>query len=613
MSKEKPIAVFMSGITHEVKTMEEKIRFFSDCLDLLVEAQNFPLCRVGVNARILCHILNQLANSDSLFRFSYLNEINKYYGEFLSPTTTLNKKFQTQLEVVLSELNKIDLDKAYDKKKRATYDSSKLKVALKEAIKELDEKYFKVVLDILTTAIFCKEDLYQHDHIEAIETCANEIITEFHAIGYDKTSIKKIFDEVIKSNFRDFKALTPSQVYQIPVPKELYKLQRELTYAKYKNRVQKYLKERGLKNQFEDLVNLHYQKQRERTYVFKVSPLWMESDRDFVYSNVRFSKDLKSKYVNKKTRFDFVKYFDCKDEVTFCEVSVFSGFEKEALMKASNSVREALNFLDYHIAYNDYRREKRPRVDFTRYVVVDNPTVLTGRNLLMRVHKNDLTYFKYLEDLEKLKHHPTVEKYLQVDKVFFEAFTEQSEYNAISELWRYCESLFTDEGKTPDKMIEKLISYRLSKANFHHLLGLQKMLYSYNYAILHDKKEKVELAYGIPYDEFRTKVYLKMDVEQYVKQWVKKNQHPAIRRQKMYINEFNVTQRNSKLKEYYFRILKTANIQRNLYQHNNVMIDQLRSIWNEETVRLVETVRWFIIEDLKKNPGIDKIESLFDI
>jgi hypothetical protein len=90
-------------------------------------------------------VLNQLVNSDSLFRFGYLSEINKHYGEFLSPTATINKQFQTPLESVLSAFTEIDDKKAYDRKNRVTFDSSKLKFALSDAIREMDANYFRVV------------------------------------------------------------------------------------------------------------------------------------------------------------------------------------------------------------------------------------------------------------------------------------------------------------------------------------------------------------------------------------------------------------------------------------------------------------------------------------
>lgn len=606
---------FMSSITHDSIIQQDKINYFVDCLNLITESVGFPFFAQRLNIRILCNSLKEILNSTSSSKYIYLNHYYSHYKEHLSQKNVLNKKYAELIRKLNNQFEIFIKKKPWDKNNKAsnTYSSIELGNALEEITQKLNEKYFDTIIDELKLAIFCREDLFQHTHISIIEECSMSIIAELYNIGYTKDKIKNIFKEAIANRYERFNDLYQSQVLKIPVPPEIYSQQSEISFIKYKNRVKKYVKESSLENQFNNLKYLFYQSQRNRKYLFKIKNLRIKAESEIDYNGLIFSSDCSKRYVKDDSRASFKKFFEHDGTLAFCEVEIFNGNEVTALQQAISKIQEGIDFVYYHVSNDKVKRINKPYLDLSEYVEVDKTTTLTKRYGSSLVTTFDVEYLEQVKPLEKIRDNKVISEYLKLDKIFIGAYASESDFAATSELWRYCESLFDDStGITPAEMIKMLIDYYLKKRNVHHYTGLQRMLLAYTNSLLHSAESKIKEV-GLTFQQLNAMCHKRWPVKDYIKVFNKLIHHPLINNKKEELFNLRPGKVNQELKNHFALVLKSLNYQRNLHQHSNISIESLKNIWFEESLLFVETLRIYIINDLKDKPNINKLENLFKV
>lgn len=609
IQKSKPIH-FLNGITHDIENIQDKINYFVDCLELFSNSHSFPLSPINLDSRLLCLSLYKLITSDSAKKYGYIYHYYYHYQHLLIPNTHINKPFSDLLEKLNNDLKDFERKQPW-KIRNSGYDPTQLRNSLENVNSEFEHNYFKHVIKELKKAIFCTEHIYRHKHIEIIEECTKIIIVEFCSIGYKMDKIKHIFDEAITNTYENIDSLRGSPIYEIPVPEEIFKLQKTISFTKYKNKVKKYLKASNLESQFNNLMFIHRQAQHQRDFIFRIDDLSIESDRPFVYDGIVFSRSLKEKYVTEKTNSLFNEFFNHRSACSFCEVSVVTGSDDSSLRLAIRKVNEALNYLQYHNVYCQGGHIKLPRLYLSNYIRNGLTRSKVGHNTLMHIRNRDFEHFKDISELEPLKKFPIVNHYFKLDKIFFEAFSAENDFNATSQLWRYCEALFeANTNKKADDLIQILVNYYTSKSGFHIFIGVDQMISSWVYSYLHSSDEQFKVL-EMERDTFVNMAYSKLTITERVKQWSEIINHPLINKCKKEAVKLSDEEVKKEINNHYYKILKSANIQRNLFQHSNITIDELKNIWHEQLVIFVGTLRTFLIQDLKKNPTINKIEDLF--
>lgn len=600
---------FMSSINHPSIIQRDKINYFVDCLNLITETVGFPFFAQRINIRILCNTLLDILNTTSSSKYLYLYHYYSNYKNHISYKHPLNHPYTALIEKLEKQFEDFVQKKPWDKSCK-DYLPNELEKVLVEITRNLNENYFDTIINELKSAIFCKEDLFEHNHILVIEECTKSIIAELYNIGYAKDKIKNIFFEAINNNYENFGGLFKSQILKIPVPPEMYSLQTKISYTKYKNKVRKYVKESSLENQFNNLKYLFYQSQRNRKYLFKIKNLRINSNSEILYNGVLFSRNPSAKYLKKDSLARFKKFFTNDSTCSFCEVEIFNGNEVTAIQQAISKIQEGIDFVYYHVSNDKVKRINKPYLDLSEYVEVDKSTTLITRYGSSLVTTFDVDYLEQLKPLEEIKGSQVVAEYLKLDRIFIGAYALESDYTASSELWRYCESLFDDStGIKPEEMIKTLINYYLKKRNVHLYTGLQSMLFEYTNVLLHSHESKIN-ELGLTFQQLNAMCNKKWQIKDYVKEFNKIIKHPLINSKKEEL--FNMKEGKVKegLERHFTLILKSLNYQRNLYQHSNISIETLKNIWFEESLLFIETLRIHIINDLKLNPKIDKLESL---
>ena len=597
---------YINDIKHDSAILQGKINYFVDCLDLLTHSLSFPLCSIKLDAKLLCKAFKQILDSSNNKKYENINHYYFHYKKLLDPESIINEKYKLLLGPLNDELQILESLPHNDKKK---FDSTNLSLILDKLLAELESSYLLTVLHELKTAVFCAEDIDQHNHKFVIEECSKIIIAEFYNIGFTKDRIQKIFSAAITYKYENFNDLTPSQIREVPVPPEIYVLQKTKSSTVYKNLVKKHLKSSNLETQFNNVFYIFNQAQRDRKFVFKIRNLAISAGEQLEYNGVVFSNSFKEKYASGKGRKAFKDFFNIEQSTAFCEISIRSGYLIDALQKATIIVQDCLNFIHNELGFSSDDGLRKPYLDISEYVLIDLITSLNKRYDALRYDSSDNKYLEYIFELEYLKSNKTVNNYLKVDKIFFQATSSLDRPYSVSEMWRYCEALFDVESES-HKMIQRLINYYCAKAPYHIYIGVQQMIYLFEGRYHHGGDEKIA-SLGLDRNKFWELTTKKTNIGDYVNEFNAIIRHPIINNLKATADSLSPEVSFKTIKEHYYKILKGANINRNLYQHSNVVIDEIVNLWYDQFEMFVGSLRHFIIKDLKSNPTIDKVEDLF--
>lgn len=590
----------ISGITHDTPHIEEKIRFFADSIDLLSKSLNTPFANKNINSKILVKIIYNLLTCPNGMRRKYIEHHYENYKILLSPTEDyfvkkfypdLFKKLNQELQQYLSNKN---------------YDTTTLSQSLKEIIDVLDANYLEKVVEELILVVLCKESLDKHDHKNIIECCTNVIISEYSSIGYSSNEIMEVFDSAIKHNLEQIDEMYRNEIYQIPVPKEIFLLKKDLTLTKYKNKVKKHLKQSNLKVQFQNIVYLYNQAAHQRSFIFKIQNAQLAKDKEgkelfFEYNGVRFESSFFDKYIKKDTRKGYKNYLKRNENYIFAEVEVFSGNQTQALEMAIRKVKEALNYLNYnlHLDINFKNKSTKAYLDLSEYASINVFWSFITRKFIIPIKRMSVDAMQEIKALEDNKSNPVFANYLNLDKVFFEAMNATSNAYMISDLWRYTESLF-DGFQKPDEIIDRVLSYHSSKSLHLKNYGLFQRCHFFLYQYLHNQKFE-ELGYTR--DQWWQMLNGLNLMDETINPLEAVIKHPLIKSLFERVHSIPIDEMQKAINDHYHLILRNCNIQRNLFQHSNFIIEEMEMVWLNELIYFMIGLRSHIIKDLINNPG----------
>ncbi len=590
---------FISSVTYPDKTIQDKINYFVDCIELMCPSISYPLCPINLDAKLLCIGLQKLVLSRNAKRIKYVKHYFDNYKKLIDVDDLIIKKYYIEqfkkLNQELKTISRLKVD--------ANHDFTNLLNILSEINTELSESYFENVIKELSTAVLCKENLSKHNHRGIIEHCANIIVVEFSWIGYSKNDVRTAFQTAIMHRADSIDDIDKSNVYKIPVPQDVYQ-HREETYTKYKNRVKKYLKSSTLPDQFKNLVYIFNQSQHKKKFVFKIRNIRIyENETKLEFNNTLFSRSIQEKYVKKNTRKLYKDYFKVEANCMFCETEIFSGNNTDALQKAIVQVNESLNFINANIG----EKTRRAYLDLSEYIVIDSSSASKTKKSAISINKFDLKNLNHLSELEKLNNNPSVSQYLKIDKIYFEAFTSEIDPFAVSSLWRYCESLFIDD-KDVHEIQKRILNYYCKRTKQNIYLGPWSRINYFSNDYYHNGKQNT---LGLTNAEYYALLNKQGTLRDCVSDWNKIIRHPLINKISAKSLALSDEKVFTTLYVYYELLLKEAYLLRNLYQHSNIIIEEFQNIWLEMLIDFIGSLRWLIIDDLKAKPNIQNIEDVF--
>lgn len=589
---------FFNSFTYSTPEIKDKINYFVDCIDFLAESQGRFLCSININTRLLCKGLKKILLCQSSRRWKYFKHYYEHSSHLLSPDFIINCKYYSTDFQTLS----ISISKYLSDAKKENESIGDLIAIITKIENELDNSYFENVISEVSKAVLCSKDIHQHNHKEIIEKCAEILIAEFYSIGWDKHDLHTVFETAVMYNRSFIEELKESNIYKIPVPPNIYE-QKKLPFPEYKNLVIGYLQNSTLPDQFKNLIFIYKQAVCKKNFVFKVRNLWFADESKFTYGDVIISKLVLEKYTSDSTKEKYKEFFKEAKNTSFCEVSVVSGNNIDALQKAIVKANEALNYINFNLG----SAATKANLDLSKYVLNDETIAnCIGKSPIV-LNQDDEKHLKYLHDLNALKEKPAINFYCETDKIFFAAYSESTTTATISSIWRYFESLFLNEKKAKEVM-ERLAYYYVKKSDQQHTIGPFMMVQMFAGDYWH-KQRQAEL--GMDSDTFLSMENTGKTYTNYITDWNKYIKHPIINSAIDKTLELSELNRHKALYHHFKRILKSAYIQRNLYQHSNIIIEELQGIWFERLVDFAGSLRLYIIDDLKANPDIISVEGLF--
>lgn len=589
---------YINSFTYPSDIIKDKINYFVDCIDLLSAAQGMAFCPINLNTRLLCKVLLKVLTTDNDRVWDYTNHYFKSYGDLLSTELAIIKENYLQ---DFESLN--DLLNQFLKDKKADFDTSSLVTLLKKLEVELNESYFEKVLTSVSKAVLCSEDISKHNHKDIIEHGVEMLIAEFYSIGWSRGDLQTVFDTAVMYNKSFVDKVDNKNIYKIPVPHSIYEKINE-PYEEYKKLVIDYLEKATLPDQFKNLIYIYKRAVCPKSFIFRIRNLRLYDESSFTCYDTTISKDLINKFTDETTNERFKDFFKIEDGLSFCEVEVISGNNVDALQKAIIKANEALNYINYN--YGDDSR--KANLDVSKYVIKDGITTnLIQKNAIGMSEKEIKKHHSFLHELEGYKFKPSVAFYMNIDKTFFQAFNAPTNASTVSILWRYCESLFLNK-KEAKIIIKRLVAYYCKRNKYQDFVGAFRMVsillndfrYSSRHAELNMTSEELWNLLHTPDKECLTRA------NELIK-------HFLINKYCDLTLKLTPEEKYSGMYIHFHKILKGAYIQRNLYQHSNIVIDEIQNIWLDRFCEFIGSLRLYIIEDLKSNPDIKNVEDLFPI
>lgn len=581
--------------------VQEKLNYFCDAVELLTVSIGLPCCPVNSNTRLLVSGLRKLAecNIQDSHRREYLRNYYEWNKNLLKPDGLVVQKFKISLESLLKKFEAFKSDH--------TLPVSFILDELKKVEAELNDDFFSHCVSELKRAILCPEPLSAHNHKKIIDEVARIYVTEFMFLGMTALEIRKLFQYAIVDYREKIKDSSRQFVYDIPVPPSIHKLRITYSYRKYKAELTKYLKVWGIDKQVENVLYIWQKAVRPKTFVFKISNYHFDKNHSLTYGNCHFVNsvtDRHNRYFSREAK----KFLKSGSDYIFCEVTIESGSDETALQRAIADTKSALNHLNYHMR-DKIKINLKPYVEFFQYVLLKDYSTFTTQHYQIRISDSDMTYINDISELSELANRSAVSTYLKLDKIVMEGFGSDTKELANSQFWRYCESLFVGEKDAKD-VREKLVNYYTKKSCHQVFISVQLMIQYFNNSILNDKRTE-----ELGYTHFQFHELLKdsfSSMEAHIKLFVPIIKHPIITKLFQSISKLDAVKTKVEIYKVYEKTLKSCYIQRNLYQHSNIIIPELQRIWDKNMEQFCESIRNHIRADLKLNPMVNNIEVLFE-
>ena len=580
--------------------VQEKLNYFCDEVELLTVSIGLPCSQINSNTRLIISGLRKLAecNINATHRREYIRNYYEWNKSLLKSDGVVLQKFKNILDPLLKNFEMFKND--------TTLPISFILEELKKAETELNRDLFPNAISELKRVLLCPELLKEHNHRKDIDEIVKIYVTEFLFLGLSPLEVRKIFQHAIDQYREKIKDSGKQYINDIPVPPVIHELRLTSSYRKYKAEINKYLKVWGVDKQVENVLYIWQQAVRPKTFVFRISNYHFDEGLSFTYGNCHFANSViarHDRYFNRGAK----QFLKPGIDYIFCEVTVESGSDEAAFHRAVADTKSALNHLNYHMQ-DKIKGNLKPYVEVFQYLLLKDHSTFTTQHYKIRIMSFDMPYINDLNELSELADQPTVSTFLTLDKIVMEGFGADTKELANSQFWRYCESLFVGEKEAKD-VREKLVNYYTTKSEHQVLISLQLMIEYFNNSILNGHRTE-ELGYT--HHQFHELLRVSFtSMEDHIKLFVPIIKHPIINKCFERISNLGAPKIKTVISKQYEIVLKSSYIQRNLYQHSNIVIPELHGIWYKNMEQFCESIRNHIRADLKLNPTVESIELLF--
>ena len=578
---------FNNQIHNPEQIVADKVNYFADIFDYFLSTLGKPTFPSLENHKSIFEKIHFQLENYSPHSIKYIKEHLK--NKYLSSKDPIIKDYYLKEWKVINRYIHNDIEK----------NKKKLQTEIRRLISKLDKTLFINTLSNIIAIISSKSRLENDRIINKIEYYTPIIISEFIFSGFPEKDLEKMFDKILttKVEIQNNKVKT-----EIPLPTSLikYKYKPGAKPETFYNKINKYLKSRTLQQQFEGIYHLYKNSLKEKTFIFYLNNIRSVAPIEIQIGDVRFSNQIKKENITKRAiNKEYRSFFTGKDKL-FVQTTLKENNDIIGKEKAIRKINNAINYLNACI-------KKKAYLHLDDYIVQDIDQNIRHKSMLIPIRSDDSEKLAH-DDIYKIlnnKQSNLVNRYFEIDKIYFYGVTSDFPENTVINYWRFLESFFEAElfkSATVIRSISKILGKNCQ-------MQIELDYYNLAFQVLHSAymKHPIENNDGLnPLLEIPEKdLVALLNSNRFDRAEVSNLNriinHPFINQKLNWVLTTSITQQSKVLEDFYHSILTETYEQRNFIEHRGIFHDKSIDKILTSLPRIVRDFRRIIVNELAQN------------
>jgi hypothetical protein len=448
----------------------------------------------------------------------------------------------------------------------------KLLKAIIQLTKIFDKTLFPNALSEIIDCIISTSKLENKRIAYKIDYYTPILISEFIFSGFPKKDLQKLFDKILstKVEIQNNKVKT-----DIPLPTSLlkFKYKKPEKPELFYNKINKYLKTRTLKQQFEGIYHLYKNSLKEKTFIFYLNNIKALQPINIQIGEVRFSNQIKKENINKKgIRKEYRAFFNEKGKL-FVQISLKENNDIIGKEKAVREINNAINYLNGCL-------DKKAYLCLDDFIVKDTDQNIRHNSFLIPLHQEEYEKLSNDNVYEILKHQNNnlIKKYLELDRIYFYAVSTDFKENKLTNYWRYLESFFESEDYDSTKIINSLSEILTKNCHFQFIMDYNDLAFQILLSSYHKfptrNNDDLNPILEIPGSELHALMYPNPYNNTILERLNKIINHPFVNQKLKWILTTSLDQQAKLANDFFQDVLFETYEQRNFIEHSGIFYEK---------------------------------------
>jgi hypothetical protein len=448
----------------------------------------------------------------------------------------------------------------------------KLLKAIIQLTKIFDKTLFPNALSEIIDCIISTSKLENKRIAYKIDYYTPILISEFIFSGFPKKDLQKLFDKILstKVEIQNNKVKT-----DIPLPTSLlkFKYKKPEKPELFYNKINKYLKTRTLKQQFEGIYHLYKNSLKEKTFIFYLNNIKALQPINIQIGEVRFSNQIKKENINEKgIRKEYRAFFNEKGKL-FVQISLKENNDIIGKEKAVREINNAINYLNGCL-------DKKAYLCLDDFIVKDTDQNIRHNSFLIPLHQEEYEKLSNDNVYEILKHQNNnlIKKYLELDRIYFYAVSTDFKENKLTNYWRYLESFFESEDYDSTKIINSLSEILTKNCHFQFIMDYNDLAFQILLSSYHKfptrNNDDLNPILEIPGSELHALMYPNPYNNTIQERLNKIINHPFVNQKLKWILTTSLDQQAKLANDFFQDVLFETYEQRNFIEHSGIFYEK---------------------------------------
>jgi hypothetical protein len=580
--------LFKNQLTNSNSHVQDKARHFADCFDFylqhigtfcfpaletqrsLLEKIRFQLVRYDSYARkyIQHHAANALLDSDDRI-------IAGFYKNLIPLIMDIRKHAYTDARVRIQMITDID-----------------------SAINELHVSLSKNALKEIIDVMHCPEPLEADDHIGEINYCTGIIVSEFLFSGFTIKDLENLMSKILT---KEIKLAKNQPVTDFPLPSSLVEVANE-DPALYYERVQRFMENRTLREQFEGIYNWFVAKPLPCQVLVRIMNVSSRTKVNKTYGKVTLTSNPRPVLAGALKR--RAKEFTINADQLYFKVSFESNSFETAERTAFDLINKELSRFENYFAnrlYVDYGGLVIKLADLYHYKISYSAK---------RIAKPDAQKNRAENAIAKIRSEAS-QIFMQQEALYSMAKMTELKELRVAYYWTYLESFFPMEGVKADQ-IQKDVALILANSDIS-FVTTELFLTAHDILMAH-RHDGIETdTHKLTYLEISKFLNVRHVTHEWLQQAIQMSNHPFLNTHLKPLLKQKVKTTLPKLVKFYEGILFESYEQRNFIHHagiyHQMALDKILCC----LPNMVRDFRALALDRIKRKPTYSMQEILIDL